>query len=433
MLLLKRVWLKKSGSSCFHYLQSAMQTSFITYILFFAWIFSITVHAQEIQWQETKNEIPFARQFTPDRLATVGNTLFVGRQGAGLCYTSDKGANWTFVNGDFGYSVHSLLSQDSTLWVSTSNGLFRLQGHDTLWAVERIGFKDSLVGNFVLQNSTLYVSTNGSVYRSVDKGQTWKNILANSFLDRFVGGFRILDTNFFAGTRSGTFRSINNGATWVNVIGINHIGVTDILSCRGQLFASTNGGGIFRSSDGGFSWQSANRGLPTQEIRALAVIGHSLFAATDSGAFYSNNLAEVWMPINTGLSQKNLFGMVANGSTLYTSEIQGKIFIAGIPSSITSVSLTQSSISALSSKHSITIYPNPTSDFITVEATPECASTPLRITLRNALGAAVLTLEAQSADGLLRKELNVAQLASGAYSVELSCGAERLVGRFVRF
>jgi hypothetical protein len=86
-----------------------------------------------------------------------------------------------------------------------------------------------------------------------------------------------------------------------------------------------------------------------------------------------------------------------------------------------------------SAQSALRVYPNPVNDFLTIEATLSCAAQPVRLILRNALGAAVLTLEAQSADGLLRKELNVAQLASGAYSVELSCGAERLVGRFVRF
>ncbi|MBD1207476.1 MAG: IPT/TIG domain-containing protein [Ignavibacteria bacterium] len=81
----------------------------------------------------------------------------------------------------------------------------------------------------------------------------------------------------------------------------------------------------------------------------------------------------------------------------------------------------------------LALYPNPTSDFITVEAAPKCASKPLRITLRNALGVVVMTLEAQSTDGLFRKELNVAHLAPGAYSVETLCGGERLVARFVRF
>lgn len=86
-----------------------------------------------------------------------------------------------------------------------------------------------------------------------------------------------------------------------------------------------------------------------------------------------------------------------------------------------------------SAQSALRVYPNPANDLLTIEATLPCAAQPVRLILRNALGAAVLTLEAQSAEGLLRKELNVAQLASGAYSVELSCGAERLVGRFVRF
>jgi sugar lactone lactonase YvrE len=80
------------------------------------------------------------------------------------------------------------------------------------------------------------------------------------------------------------------------------------------------------------------------------------------------------------------------------------------------------------------LYPNPVNDLLTIEATLPCAVQTVRLTLRNALGAVVMTLETQSVGGVLLKEVSVAKLASGAYSVELSCGAgERLVGRFVRF
>ncbi len=410
-----------------------MPTSFMLSIIFFTFAFSFTAHSQGIKWEETQNEIPFASLFIPSRLAVVGSTLFIGRQGAGLSYTSDKGANWGFVNGDFGYSVHNLLPQDSALWVSTSNGLFRLQGHDTSWVATRIGFKDSLVGSFALQNSIMYACTNGAVYRSADKGKTWQNIFANSLLNQTIGELTIIDTTFFVSTRSGILRSINNGATWVNTIGINHSRVTNILSCRGQFFASTDGGGVFRSRDGGFSWQTANEGLPTKSVRGLAVIGNSLFAATDSGAFYSNNLAELWMPMSAGLSQKNLASVIARGSTLITSAIQGKIFTASIPSSITSVSRAQFRLNSLSSRQILAIYPSPTTDVVIIEAIPQCTVNPLRITFRNAVGVVVMTLDAQSADGILRKEVNVSGLAAGAYSVEMLCGAERVVGRFVRF
>ena len=87
----------------------------------------------------------------------------------------------------------------------------------------------------------------------------------------------------------------------------------------------------------------------------------------------------------------------------------------------------------MAAQGSMRVYPNPTSDLLMIEAAPECVSMPLRITLRNALGVVVMTLEAQSTDGLFRKELNVAHLAPGAYSVETLCGGERLVARFVRF
>ncbi len=79
------------------------------------------------------------------------------------------------------------------------------------------------------------------------------------------------------------------------------------------------------------------------------------------------------------------------------------------------------------------VFPNPASDILVIELMLKCTASPLRITFRNAVGVAVMTLEARSTDGILRKEVNVSGLAAGAYSVEMLCGAERVVGRFVRF
>lgn len=87
----------------------------------------------------------------------------------------------------------------------------------------------------------------------------------------------------------------------------------------------------------------------------------------------------------------------------------------------------------VAAQSSMRVYPNPASDLLVIEAVPECTSTPLRLTLRNALGAVVMTLEAQGTDGLFRKEVNVAHLAPGTYSMEMVCGGERLVARFMRF
>ncbi len=79
-----------------------------------------------------------------------------------------------------------------------------------------------------------------------------------------------------------------------------------------------------------------------------------------------------------------------------------------------------------------TLYPNPSKDFLTVEATlPQSVQT-VRLVVRNMLGAEVLIWEGQVTNQLFHQDLPLTHLASGAYSLELSCGADRLTKRFVK-
>lgn len=118
-----------------------------------------------------------------------------------------------------------------------------------------------------------------------------------------------------------------------------------------------------------------------------------------------------------------------------TATAQGFTFLSGFAAFDPkgSSALTDTRLQATTAQGFVRVYPNPVSDMLTIEAAPECAVQPLRLTFLNTLGVVVMTLDAQSTGEVFRKEVSVAHLAAGAYSVEMVCGGQRLVARFVRF
>lgn len=81
---------------------------------------------------------------------------------------------------------------------------------------------------------------------------------------------------------------------------------------------------------------------------------------------------------------------------------------------------------------SLGVYPNPATDVVTLTATGFGDGRVVNVTLLNALGQTILTLNKESIGGNLQTRLDVREVASGAYTAVLSDGAVRHVVRFVK-
>lgn len=111
-----------------------------------------------------------------------------------------------------------------------------------------------------LHDGILYCGTEpGEVYRSDDKGLTWKNI---SLHNDFGGGinavtsFQDNDSIVLVGGGLGIFRSKDGGTTWQHTLPLNYKNIAEIMthpSISGRVFACTDDG-LFMSVDQGASW-----------------------------------------------------------------------------------------------------------------------------------------------------------------------------------
>ena len=181
-------------------------------------------------------------------------------------------------------------------------------------------------------NNQRSVAYGDGVYKSIDGGETWKNMgLKNS---EHIGKI-LIDPNdsdiiyvaaigplWSSGGERGVYKSVNGGKTWELILGINeHTGVNDLImdprdsrviyaaayQRRRHVFTYLGGGpgsGLHKSVDGGNTWIEINRGLPEVDMGRIGLaiapsdpeVIYSIVEASEGkgGFFISTNRGASW-------------------------------------------------------------------------------------------------------------------------------------------
>jgi photosystem II stability/assembly factor-like uncharacterized protein len=182
-----------------------------------------------------------------------------------------------------------------TTWVECNNGINQIFASSIL-----IDRSDSNV---------LYCSTEDGVYRSDDRGNSWKRTGLS------VGGVRVVvqhpkDPNtLIVGTDDyGMYMTHNGGKYWEKcAAGLDHLTFFAIAFDPNNpevLYAGGYVTGVYKSIDGGQSWKRMNEGLTNLNIHSLVVDptnSNRVYAGTQwSGVFRSLDGGISWR--SAGLS-----------------------------------------------------------------------------------------------------------------------------------
>jgi len=187
------------------------------------------------------------------------NTLYAGAASGGLwrTYTAYQGGNWQRVHTGFPTLGVMAIAIDPT----DSNKIFIGTG-------ETYGYQRS-IGGFVIR------TTRGSygigILKTNDGGATWEKSLDWTYhQERGIQCIRINPLNpntVFAATSEGIYKSVDAGNSWTNVlpvlmgedIVIHPVDTTKILVSCGNL--GSPGSGLYRSFDAGATWNKLS-GIP---------------------------------------------------------------------------------------------------------------------------------------------------------------------------
>jgi len=165
--------------------------------------------------------------------------------------------------------------------------------------------------------------------------------------------------NIFACIDGNVFLSSNGGTSW-NAISLVNEGVNSMVAGGNEVIAMTGGSGLYLSTDNGVSWKDISNGLPSSNVRTLAISGTNLFASIGSngvrqpgyGIYRSTNNGASWTAANNGLTNTDVsdFAISVNKSgdtSIFAGTDRGVFLSTNNGLSWSSIGLTSIGITAL--------------------------------------------------------------------------------------
>lgn len=183
---------------------------------------------------------------------------------------------------------------------------------------------------FESADGAVFIGSDNGLYKSTDKGKTWKQVQNEGWVMDIVESEGVL-----IGTgQKGIMRSTDKGEHWEWVISEGGVGI-DVERIQGGFAAivyssKSQSRKIYLSQDSGKNWKAIDDGLmPSVSTSSIKQVGHHLLLGHPEGIFLSADMGKSWKRVYAGAPQ-NVFATINflnNGAavenrkvhTLYTS------------------------------------------------------------------------------------------------------------------
>lgn len=238
------------------------------------------------------------------------NTYYMGTTGGGLWKTDDLGLSWNNISDGY--------------FKTGSVGAIAVAENDV--NVVYVGMGEHAVRGVMTHHGD-------GIYKSTDAGKSWKKmgLDATQHISRIVVNPK--DANhvlvgaqgalFSKSKERGIYKSMDGGATWKNVLYVNdQTGCVELSMDMNnprivyaamwehgrkpwQVMSGGPGSGLYKSTDGGDTWEKLSNGLPTEMGKMSIAVCRSnsekVYALIESdsnkesgGLFVSNNAGKNW-------------------------------------------------------------------------------------------------------------------------------------------
>ncbi|GCC50452.1 exo-alpha-sialidase [Chryseotalea sanaruensis] len=191
--------------------------------------------------------------------------------------------------------------------------------------------KQSMNNIIETSDGTLFLGSGNGLYKSADKGQSWKQVQNEGWVMDIVESDGVL-----IGTgQNGIMRSIDNGEHWEWVISEGGVGIA-IERIEGGFaaiaYSSANQSRrIFISLDKGITWKTIDEGLkPALSISSIKQVGNNLLCGHPDGIYRSADMGKTWQLVQSGMAERKLvFVPTWNTATYNDSGKVFKLFVTG--------------------------------------------------------------------------------------------------------
>lgn len=186
------------------------------------------------------------------------------------------------------------------------------------WSPVFTDFQEKRVrGVLETAGGTIFISSDKGLFKSTDRGKTWKTLPAGGLGGKLVESNGVLLTT---GPR-GIMRSTDNGENWFWVIKEGGVGI-DVAQINGGFAAITYSSAsdtrrVRTSYDGGKTWEPIDTGLPAQRsISSIVQVGEYFFCGHPNGIFRSADKGKTWKLLLPSVNGK-VFNLSVSGNVIY--------------------------------------------------------------------------------------------------------------------
>ncbi len=237
---------------------------------------------------------------------------------------------WVKENGLDPRSTYIASNRSGVMAFNSEGKIYQKTPAPGTWSPMYTNFKNQSVETiFETSDGTVFVGCRDGLYKSADKGRSWKHVKNEGWVMNIVESEGVL-----LGTgQNGIMRSTDNGEHWQWVISEGGVGIAverieggfAAISCNTRTMSRR----IHISLDSGKTWKAIDEGLrPSLFISSIKQLGGYLICGHPDGIFRSSDLGKTWNMVHPSVEKQEFnFSKTLNTLDPYAREpYPGKVF-----------------------------------------------------------------------------------------------------------